>query len=115
VVVGRGASGSATYLFRATVALAEKIRNIVLFARIGRRAILLVAVYGPMLAGISYWIYQAGSVEALPILPYFIGIFCAWILSQAYFIANPITHEIVKFENQLMCLGFFKKIARTLG
>ena len=97
------------------MALSEKIRNNVLFARIGRRAILLVAVYGPMLAGISYWIYQAGSVEALPILPYFIGIFYAWILSQAYFIANPITHAMVKFENQLMGQGIFKKLARTLG
>src|SRR5207249_939482 len=99
VVFGIGASASATYLVLATLALSEKIRNNVLFARIGRRAILLVAVYGPMLAGISYWIYQAGSVEALPILPYFIGIFYAWILSQAYFIANPITHAIVKIKN----------------
>jgi len=115
VVFGIGASASATYLVLATLALSEKIRNNVLFARIGRRAILLVAVYGPMLAGISYWIYQAGSVEALPILPYFIGIFYAWILSQAYFIANPITHAMVKFENQLMGQGIFKKLARTLG
>ncbi len=115
VVFGMGASASATYLVLSLLALSEKIRNTILFARMGRRAILLVVVYGPILAGISYWIYQAGSVEALPILPYFIGIFYAWILSQAYFIANPITHAMAKFENQLLGQGIFKRIARTLG
>jgi len=115
VVFGIGASASATYLVLSLLALSEKIRNTLLFARMGRRAILLVVVYGPILAAVSYWIYQAGSVEALPILPYFIGIFYAWILSQAYFIANPITHAMAKFENQLLGHGIFKRIARTLG
>ncbi len=115
VVFGIGASASATYLVLSLLALSEKIRNTLLFARMGRRAILLVVVYGPILAAVSYWIYQAGSVEALPILPYFIGIFYAWILSQAYFIANPITHAMAKFENQLLGQGIFKRIARTLG
>jgi len=115
VVFGVGASASATYLVLAPLALSERIRHSVLFARMGRRAILLALVYGPILAGFSYWIYRAGSVEALPILPYFIGIFYAWILSQAYFIANPITQAMVKFESRLMGQGLFKRIARTLG
>ena len=115
VVFGIGASASASYLVMSLLALSEKIRNTILFARMGRRVILLAAVYGPILAGFSYWIYQAGSVEALPILPYFIGIFYAWILSQAYFIANPITHAMLKFESRLEGQGFFKKIARASG
>jgi len=115
VVFGVGASASATYLVLAPLALSERIRHSVLFARMGRRAILLAVVYGPILAGFSYWIYRAGSVEALPILPYFIGIFYAWILSQAYFIANPITQAMVKFESRLVGQGIFKRIARTLG
>jgi hypothetical protein len=97
------------------LALSEKIRNSILFAKMGRRSLLLAAVYGPILAGVFYWIYQAGSVEALPIFPYFIGIFYAWILSQAYFIANPITHAMLKFENRLLGQGLFKRIARTFG
>ncbi|HEX4919567.1 MAG TPA: hypothetical protein VFV92_02380, partial [Candidatus Bathyarchaeia archaeon] len=115
VVFGIGASASATYLVMAPLALSERIRSKILFAKMGRRAVLLAAVYGPILAGISYWIYLAGSVEALPILPYFIGIFYAWILSQAYFIANPITQVMSKFENRLEGKGLFKRIARTLG
>jgi hypothetical protein len=115
VVFGIGASASASYLVMSLLALSEKIRTSILFAKIQRRTVLLAAVYGPMLAGFFYWIYQAGSVEALPILPYFIGIFYAWILSQAYFIANPITHAMIKFETRLVGQGLFKRIARTLG
>lgn len=115
IVFGIGASASASYLVMSLLALSDKIRNNVLFAKMSRRIILLAAVYGPILAGFSYWIYQAGSVQALPILPYFIGIFYAWVLSQAYFIANPITHAMVRFENRLEGQGFFKKMARTLG
>jgi hypothetical protein len=114
-VFGIGASASASYLVMSLLALSEKIRNSILFAKMGRRSLLLMAVYGPILAGVFYWIYQAGSVEALPILPYFIGIFYAWVLSQAYFIANPITHAMLKFENRLVGQGLFKRIARTLG
>jgi hypothetical protein len=72
-------------------------------------------VFGPVVTGISYWIYQAGSVEALPIFPYFIAIFYAWILSQAYFIANPVTHAMLKFENGVVGKGFVKRMMRTLG
>jgi hypothetical protein len=110
-----GASASASYLVMSLLALSEKVRTKILFARMGRRSILLAGVYGPVLASFSYWIYEAGSVQALPILPFFIGIFYAWILSQAYFIANPITHAMVKFEDKLVGEGFFKKIARGLG
>jgi hypothetical protein len=110
-----GASASASYLVMSMLALSEKIRTKILFAKMGRRTLLLAAVYGPALAGFSYWIYEAGSVQALPILPFFIGIFYAWILSQAYFIANPITHAMVKFEDKLVGESFFRKIARGLG
>src|SRR2546428_4389985 len=115
VVFVIGASASATYLVLAPLALSERFRTSILFTNMKRRVIILALVFGPVVAGISYWIYQAGSVEALPVFPYFIGIFYAWILSQAYFIANPITHTMVKFENQLMGQGIFKKLARTLG
>ncbi|HYY91129.1 MAG TPA: hypothetical protein VE955_04005, partial [Candidatus Dormibacteraeota bacterium] len=71
-VFGIGASASASYLVMSLLALSEKIRNSILFAKMGRRSLLLAAVYGPILAGVFYWIYQAGSVEALPIFPYFI-------------------------------------------
>ena len=80
-----------------------------------RRVVILATVFGPVVAGISYWIYQAGSVEALPVFPYFIAIFYAWILSQAYFIANPVTHAMLKFENGVVGKGFVKRIMRTLG
>ncbi len=80
-----------------------------------RRTIILALVFGPVVAGISYWIYQAGSVEALPVFPYFIGIFYAWILSQAYFIANPVTHAMLKFEESVVGKGFVKRMMRSLG
>lgn len=80
-----------------------------------KRIIILALVSGPVAAGISYWIYQAGSVEALPVFPYFIAIFYAWILSQAYFIANPVTHAMLKFENGVVGKGFVKRMMRTLG
>jgi len=80
-----------------------------------RRVIILTLVFGPVAAGISYWIYQAGSVEALPVFPYFIAIFYAWILSQAYFIANPVTHAMHKFEDGVVGKGFVKRMMRTLG
>jgi hypothetical protein len=115
VVFVIGASASATYLVLAPLALSEKFRNKILFTNMKRRAIILAGVFGPVVAGISYWIYQAGSVEALPVFPYFIGIFYAWILSQAYFIANPVTHAMLKFENGVVGKGFLKRMMRTLG
>ena len=115
VVFVTGASASATYLALAPLALSEKFRNKILFTNMKRRVIILAAVFGPVVAGISYWTYQAGSVEALPIFPYFIAIFYAWILSQAYFIANPVTHAMLKFEEGVIGKGFVKRIIRTLG
>jgi len=115
VVFVIGASASATYLVLAPLALSEKFRNKILFTNMKRRVVILATVFGPVVAGISYWIYQAGSVEALPVFPYFIAIFYAWILSQAYFIANPVTHAMLKFENGVVGKGFVKRIMRTLG
>ena len=115
VVFVIGASASATYLVLAPLALSEKFRTTILFTNMKRRTIILALVFGPVVAGISYWIYQAGSVEALPVFPYFIGIFYAWILSQAYFIANPVTHAMLKFEEGVVGKGFVKRMMRTLG
>ncbi len=115
VVFVIGASASATYLVLAPLALSDKFRNKILFTNMKRRVVILAAVFGPVVAGISYWIYQAGSVEALPVFPYFIAIFYAWILSQAYFIANPVTHAMLKFENGVVGKGFVKRMMRTLG
>jgi hypothetical protein len=115
VVFVIGASASATYLFLAPLALSEKFRNKILFTNMKRRVVILSVVFGPVVAGISYWIYQAGSVEALPVFPYFIAIFYAWILSQAYFIANPVTHAMLKFESGVVGKGFVKRMMRTLG
>ena len=115
VVFVIGASASATYLVLAPLALSEKFRNSILFVNMKRRVIILALVFGPVAAGISYWIYQAGSVEALPVFPYFIAIFYAWILSQAYFIANPVTHAMLKFEEGVVGKGFVKRMMRTLG
>jgi len=109
VVFVIGASASATYLVLAPLALSEKFRTTILFTNMKRRTIILALVFGPVVAGISYWIYQAGSVEALPVFPYFIGIFYAWILSQAYFIA------MLKFEDGVVGKGFVKRMMRTLG
>ena len=114
-VFGIGASASASYLVMSLLALSEKTRTHVLFVSMTRRSIFLATIYVPILAGFFYWIYTVGSVQALPILPYFIGIFYAWILAQAYFIANPITHSMVRFESRLAGQGTFKKIARILG
>ena len=115
VVFVIGASASATYLVLAPLALSEKFRTTILFTNMKRRTIILALVFGPVVAGISYWIYQAGSVEALPVFPYFIGIFYAWILSQAYFIANPVTHAMLKFEEGVVGKGFVKRMMRSLG
>ena len=115
VVFVIGASASATYLVLAPLALSEKFRTSILFTNMKRRVIILALVFGPVVAGISYWVYQAGSVEALPVFPYFIAIFYAWILSQAYFIANPVTHAMLKFEEGVVGKGFVKRMIRTLG
>ena len=115
VVFVIGASASATYLVLAPLALSERFRTSILFTNMKRRVIILALVFGPVVAGISYWIYHAGSVEALPVFPYFIAIFYAWILSQAYFIANPVTHAMLKFEESVVGKGVVKRMLRSLG
>ena len=110
-----GSSASATYLVLSPLALSERLRNRILFAKVKRRTVFLATAYAPIVAAISYWIYQAGSVEALPVFPYFIGIFYAWILGQAYFIANPVTHAMIRIEKGLVGKSLVKKITRTFG
>ena len=110
-----GASTTGVYLVLAPLALREKFRSTILFSRMTRRGIILVIAYAPMIAGIAYWIQQAGSVEALPIFPAFIVIFYTWILLQAYFIAAPVSQLLVRVERGLTGEGSAKKVMRTLG
>ena len=110
-----GASSTGVYLVLTPLALIEKFRTAILFSRMTRRVIILVVAYAPMIAGIAYWIQQAGTVEALPIFPAFIIIFYTWILLQAYFIATPVSQLLVKVERGLTGEGHAKKLIRTLG
>jgi hypothetical protein len=110
-----GASTTGVYLVLTPLALLDKFRTTILFSRMTRRVIILVIAYAPMIAGIAYWIQQAGSVEALPIFPAFIVIFYTWILLQAYFIATPVSQLLVKVERGLTGEGHAKKLMRTLG
>jgi len=110
-----GASTTGVYLLLTPIALAEKLRTTILFSRMTKRAIILVLAYAPIIAGLTYWIRNAGSVEALPIFPAFIIIFYTWILLQAYFIAAPVSQLLVKVEKGLSGEGHAKKIMRTLG
>jgi hypothetical protein len=110
-----GASTTGVYLVLTPLALLEKFRATILFSRMTRRVIILGLAYVPMIAGIAYWIQQAGTVEALPIFPAFIVIFYTWILLQAYFIATPVSQLLVKVEKGLTGEGHAKRIMRTLG
>ena len=110
-----GASTTGVYLILTPLALNEKIRNAILFSRMTKRIIILVAVYAPVIAGVAYWIQQTGSVEALPIFPAFLVIFYTWILLQAYFIAAPASQVLIKVERGLTGEGHAKRIMRTLG
>ena len=110
-----GASTTGVYLVLTPLALLEKFRSAILLSRMTRRIIILALAYAPMIAGIAYWIQQAGTVEALPIFPAFIVIFYTWILLQAYFIATPVSQLLVKVERGLTGEGYAKIIMRTLG
>jgi hypothetical protein len=110
-----GASTTGVYLVLTPLALLEKFRTTILFSRMTRRVVILIVAYVPMIAGIAYWIQQAGTVEALPIFPAFIIIFYTWILLQAYFIATPVSQLLVKVERGLTGEGHAKKLMRTLG
>ena len=110
-----GASTTGVYLVLAPLALLEKFRATILFSRMTRRVVVLIIAYAPVIAGITYWIRQAGTVEALPIFPAFIIVFYTWILLQAYFIATPVSQLLVKVERGLTGEGHAKKLMRTLG
>jgi len=110
-----GASTTGVYLVLTPLALFEKFRAAILFSRMTRRIIILALAYAPMIAGIAYWIQQAGTVEALSIFPAFIVIFYTWILLQAYFIATPVSQLLVKVERGLTGEGHAKRIMRTMG
>src|SRR5205807_10490407 len=99
----------------ALLAVSARFGISILCTYMKRRVISLALVVGPVAGGISYWIYQAGSVESLPVFPYFIAIFYAWILSQAYVIANPVTHAMLKFEESVVGKGVVKRMMRSLG
>jgi len=98
IVFALGASTGGTYLVLSLLTLWEKTKKIIFYSKLKTRIIVLGLVFGPLLAGLSYWIYQAGSVEALPFFPAFIIIFYGWVLLQAYFIATPVSHLLTKIE-----------------
>ena len=110
-----GASTTGVYLILAPLALNEKIRNAILYSRMTKRIIILIVAYVPVIGGLSYWIQQTGSVNALPIFPAFLVIFYTWILLQAYFIAAPASQLLIKVERGLTGEGHAKRIMRTLG
>src|SRR5205807_6608410 len=110
-----GASTTGVYLVLTPLALLEKFRTTILFSRMTRRVIILILAYAPMIAGIEYWIQQAGSVEALPIFPAVIIIFYTWILLQAYFITAPVSQLLLNVARDLTGEGHAQKLMRTLG
>ena len=104
-----------TYLVLGLFALSEKTKQIVLVSKARNRAIFLATVYTPFLAGITYWINLAGSVEAVPIFPAFVVIFYGWILAQAYFIAMPVSQATSRLEANLIRRHSLDKVLPVLG
>ena len=115
VVFSVGASTTGTYLILALLALSEKMRSRIFYSKMWIKILLLTMLFAPILGGTLYWISQAGSVEALPVFPLFIGIFYAWILLQAYFIATPVSQALVRLEKGVAGEGNLRKILRALG
>ncbi len=115
VVFSIGASTTGTYLILALLALFEKMRSRLFFSKMTMKILSVSILFAPILAGTLYWTSQAGSVEALPVFPLFIGIFYAWILLQAYFIATPVSQALGRVERNVTGDGRVKKILRTLG
>jgi len=115
VVFVAGASLALTYLAVTPAMLHEKTAAYLLHSNPKTRIVIISCVFGLILAGLAYWTVQAGSVEALPIFPAFLVIFYAWILLQAYFVAAPVTHVLVRIEDRLSGENFAKRIIRTLG
>jgi hypothetical protein len=110
-----GASFAGTYLVLTVLAMLERARQILFQSQMKIRAIILAAVFGPTLAGLSYWVNLSGSVEALPIFPAFIAIFYGWVLLQSYFIATPVAHLLTRAESIITGEGTRKKAIRTIG
>src|SRR5437879_8931838 len=96
IVFAIGASTGGTYLVLSLLTLWERTKKIIFYSRLKTRIIVLGLVFGPLLTGLSYWIYQAGSVEALPFFPAFIVIFYGWVLLQSYFIATLLSHFLTQ-------------------
>jgi len=115
IVFAIGASTGGTYLVLSLLTLWERTKKIIFYSRLKTRIIVLGLVFGPLLTGLSYWIYQAGSVEALPFFPAFIVIFYGWVLLQAYFIATPVSHLLTKVEKGMDQNGGRKNLTKTLG
>ena len=115
IVFAIGASTGGTYLVLSLLTLWERTKKIIFYSRLKTRIIVLGLVFGPLLTGLSYWIYQAGSVEALPFFPAFIVIFYGWVLLQAYFIATPVSHLLTKVEKGIDQNGGRKNLTKTLG
>jgi len=110
-----GASSAGTYLVLTALSLLERTRKLLLQSEMKIRVIILATIFGSLLAGLSYWINQTGSVEALPIFPAFIAIFYAWVLLQSFFIATPVSHILARAENAVTGDGGKKKAIRTIG
>lgn len=115
VVFALGASTGGTYLILSLLTLWERTKKILFYSKLKRRILVLVLVFGPLLAGLSYWIYQVGSVEALPFFPAFIIIFYGWILLQAYFIGTPVSHLLTKVEKTISQGGKRKSLTKAIG
>src|SRR6267143_2231562 len=115
IVFGLGASTGGTYLVLSLLTLWERTKKILFYSKLKTRIMVLALVFGPLLAGLSYWIYQVGSVEALPFFPVFIIIFYGWVLLQAYFIATPVSHLLTKVEKVMGQEGKRKKLTKAIG
>ena len=115
IVFALGASTGGTYLVLSLLTLWERTKKIIFYSKLKTRIIVLGLVFGPLLAGLSYWIYQAGSVDALPFFPAFIIIFYGWVLLQAYFIATPVSHLLTKVEKVMGQDNKRKNFTKTMG
>jgi hypothetical protein len=115
IVFAFGASTGGTYLVLSLLTLWERTRKIIFYSRLKTRMIVSALIFAPLLTGLSYWVYQAGSVEALPFFPAFIIIFYGWVLVQAFFIATPVSHLLTKIEKGVSQDGRRKNLTRTVG
>src|SRR6267143_5824894 len=115
IVFALGASTGGTYLVLSLLTLCERTKKVLFYSKLKTRIMVLALVFGPLLAGLSYWIYQVGSVEALPFFPAFIIIFYVWVLLQAYFIGTPVSHLLTKVEKNISQGGTRKKLTKAVG